>query len=416
MRFQVFLTFLLACLIAAPVSVKAQGNPALRPTGRAPRDPRLPAKKQFVLDVVRAAVALPQPDPQDRLRVLNSAASVAAPLNAPLARNFAREGARIEAELINAGKRPAVSLLASGQVDCPGAVNFVEAIPAQAVPRAEQSLLGALSACPRQTLEPIRQKLELALNQNAPAARALLAVMERRGTSSRWSQDTFVKLFSSLPHDADEARSEAPNFGAMYVSMAPRVDKDAARKAGIAFLDWLGGMQASGERNLSVNIVTEAMKSVLGEEGYAEALRSSVVAQGIAQTAGQPGEIEHPQEESVSVLEAMDSTGKDRTEVISQLPPSLRAREAAAHGFADGTSGDGKMAERYFDIAFSAVDEVWDNRDQVENAPAVVEEVSEAAAQVDAVAALKRAQRLQDPSAQAISMLAVARVALGKDY
>ena len=49
------------------------------------------------------------------------------------------------------------------------------------------------------------------------------------------------------------------------------------------------------------------------------------------------------------------------------------------------------------------------------NAPDVVEEVSEAAAQVDPVAALQRSQRLSDPSAEAISMLAVARVVEGAD-
>jgi hypothetical protein len=40
----------------------------------------------------------------------------------------------------------------------------------------------------------------------------------------------------------------------------------------------------------------------------------------------------------------------------------------------------------------------------------VVQEVAEAAAQVDAVDALQRTRRLQDPTAQAIAMLAVARV------
>jgi hypothetical protein len=44
-----------------------------------------------------------------------------------------------------------------------------------------------------------------------------------------------------------------------------------------------------------------------------------------------------------------------------------------------------------------------------------VEEVSEAAAHVDAVDALQRAQRLQDPSARAIGMIAVARVVAGGD-
>jgi hypothetical protein len=110
----------------------------------------------------------------------------------------------------------------------------------------------------------------------------------------------------------------------------------------------------------------------------------------------------------------MQSNGVDRTEEISKLAPSMRAREAAAHGFATGTAGDRKTAERYFDIAFSALDEVWANRAEQKDAPAVVEEVSEAAAQVDSIAALKRAQALSDPSAQAIGMLAVARTVLGQ--
>jgi len=110
----------------------------------------------------------------------------------------------------------------------------------------------------------------------------------------------------------------------------------------------------------------------------------------------------------------MQNNGTDRSNDIAQMAPSLRAREAAAHGFATGTAGDRKSADRYFDIAFSALDEVWSNRSKQKDAPAVVEEVSEAAAQVDAVAALKRAQGLSDPSAQAIGMLAVARTVLGQ--
>jgi len=43
----------------------------------------------------------------------------------------------------------------------------------------------------------------------------------------------------------------------------------------------------------------------------------------------------------------------------------------------------------------------------------VVQEVSEAAAQIDSVNALTRAQKLRDSSAQAIAMLAVARVVAG---
>lgn len=73
------------------------------------------------------------------------------------------------------------------------------------------------------------------------------------------------------------------------------------------------------------------------------------------------------------------------------------------------------MAHHYFDIAFSSVEEVWSDRSSLSaNAPDIVQEVSEAAAQVDPIAALQRSERLQDPSAEAISMLAVARVVVGQ--
>jgi hypothetical protein len=94
----------------------------------------------------------------------------------------------------------------------------------------------------------------------------------------------------------------------------------------------------------------------------------------------------------------------------------MRAREAAASGFASGTAGDRKAADHYFDIAFSSLDEVWSSRAKLNtSAPAVVQEVSEAAAQVDPTQALQRTQRLQDPSAEAIGMLAVARVVVGSE-
>jgi hypothetical protein len=61
------------------------------------------------------------------------------------------------------------------------------------------------------------------------------------------------------------------------------------------------------------------------------------------------------------------------------------------------------------------VDEVWANRASSNvNAPEVVQEVSDAAAQVDPMAALERSQKLQNRSAEAISMLAVARVVEGR--
>ena len=110
----------------------------------------------------------------------------------------------------------------------------------------------------------------------------------------------------------------------------------------------------------------------------------------------------------------MKNNGADQSERLRDLPASQRAREAAAHGFATGNSGDKKQSASYFDMAYAAVDEVWASRTPEQNTAAVVEEVSEAAAQIDAVNALTRAQQLHDPSAEAIAMLAVARVVSSK--
>jgi hypothetical protein len=373
------------------------------------------ARKEFVLNVVKSAVALPQPDPQDRLRVLSAAASVVAPVQPETAKSLAKEGASIESEIIANGEQPAVSILSSGQVDCATMAEFVNRLAPASLVVAEDSLVAAITACPKQAADVARVKVETALDSGAIAARPLMALMESSGAKSQWSQSVFVKMFGALPDAASPlAKKEATNYAAMYLNMAPQVDQDVARDAGMKFLDWLAKMPPQGERNLAVNMATDTMKQVLGS-GYDDALAKDVVAKGIAATAGQPGEVEHPEEESVSVLQAMDNSGKDRTEEISKLPPSLRAREAAANGFAAGTSGNKKMADRYFDIAFSAVDNVWSSRTPENDAAAVVEEVSEAAAQVNPVTALQRSQHLQDPSAQAISMLAVARVVVGQN-
>jgi hypothetical protein len=61
-------------------------------------------------------------------------------------------------------------------------------------------------------------------------------------------------------------------------------------------------------------------------------------------------------------------------------------------------------------MAFDAVNEAWDARTPKTDTSALVQEVGEAAAQVNSLNALTRAQALRDPSAQAIAMLAVARV------
>ena len=360
------------------------------------------------------AVALPQPDPQDRLRVLSSAASVISPIDQKLAQNLWHEGARLESELIQLGRMPSVSVMASGQADCSAAQSFVENVPETSVVAAEQSLIGAVTTCQRQTLNIVAIKLDAALKKRIVAPRALMATMDAEGAKSQWSQTHFEEMFESLPDPKDKA-AEADNFAAMYARMSTDVDKDVARKAGLALLDWLGQQDDSGSRTLAINITTGAMKQAVGEQGFQDALSSDVVAASAVRNAqnGAEAKVERPPIESVSVLGAMKNNGADQSDRLRDMPASERAREAAAHGFAAGTSGDMQQAGKYFDMAFAAVDEVWEGRTPEQNTAAVVEEVSEAAAHVDSVNALTRAESLRDPSAQAIAMLAVARVVAG---
>jgi len=370
---------------------------------------KLTPEQKFVMDTVRMAVALPEPDPQDRLRVLSAAADVVSPIDKKMAKNFWHEGARIESDLVRLGKTPAISMMSSGQVDCVAALSFVENLPVDAALRAEQSLIGAITSCKKQTLDPVSRKLDAALQKGVVAPRALMATMAAQGQESAWSQQHFEKMFGSLP-DPKENAAEGENFAAMYMQMSPSVAKDIAAKSGLQLLTWLGKVEDSPVRTLAIRITTEAMQQALGKEAYEKALQSDVVANATVQNAGQDREIQRPEPENVSILSAMDNRGTDQTERLRGLPPSQRAREAAANGFAAGTGGDKRQAGRYFDMAFSAVDEVWEARTPEMNAAAVVQEISEAAAQVDSLNALTRAQKLRDSSAQAIAMLAVARV------
>jgi hypothetical protein len=390
-----------------------QNNPSLprsKPQAAATTSPaKLTREQKFVIDTVKMAVALPESDPQDRLRVLSTAADVVSPIDKKMARGFWHEGARIETDLVRVGQTPAVSMMSSGLVDCAAALNFVENLPDSAVLHAEQSLIGAVTSCPKQTLDPVSRKLDAGLEKRIVASRALMATMAAQGESSAWSQQHFAKMFDALP-DPKENAPEAENIAAMYMQMSGSVSKDIASKSGLQLLNWLGKIDDSPLRTLSITITTEAMQKALGAEGYKKALESDVVANTTVQNAGTPREIERPQQESVSILSAMDSRGTDQTERLRSLPASQRAREAAADGFATGTGGNKQQASKYFDMAFSAADEVWDARTPEQNAAAVVQEISEAAAQVDSLNALSRAQKLRDSSAQAIAMLAVARV------
>jgi len=376
----------------------------------APESParQLSPGQKFVIDTVKMATALPQSDQQDRLRVLSAAADVVSPIDKKMAKGFWNEGVRIESELVRLGQTPAVSMMTNGQADCQSVLSFVENLPESAVQRAEQALIGAVTMCSRQTLDTVERKLDAALQKGVVPARALMATMQTQGEKAPWSQEHFARMFAALPDPKDNA-AEAENLAAMYAQMAPQVDKEIAAKAGLQLLVWLGKVEDSPVRGLSIRIAGQAMRETLGEEAYQKALQSDVVASSTLQSAGPEREIQRPEPEGVSVLAAMENKA-DQTEQLSGLPPVMRAREAAAHGFASGTSGDKQQARKYFDMAFSAADEVWEARTPETDAAAVVQEISEAAAQVDSVNALMRAQKLHDHSAQAISMLAVARV------
>jgi hypothetical protein len=373
----------------------------------------LAPEQKLVLDTVRMAVDLPEPDPQDRLRVLASATDLVSTVDRNMARDLWREGVRIESELIRAGQKPAVSMMSQGRADCVAAEAFVENLPPDAVIEAEQSLIGAVTSCPKQTLDTVSRKLDAALEKNLVAPRALMAAMEARGTKTPWSQSHFESAFKSLP-DPKANTVEAADFAALYSRMAGEVDKARAEKAGIQHLSWLGKLDDTPERSRAINITTQAMQQALGQEGYKHALQSDASANAAAQSAAKSQLSRPSPAPATSVLNAIRENGSDQSERLRDLPPGQRAREAAAHGFAAGTSGDKGQADKYFDLAFAAADDVWETRNHDANAVAVVEEVGEAAAQVDSLNALERAQKLRDSSAQAIAMLAVARVVAGK--
>ena len=212
------LALLVTTLAAAPAG--AQSAPAGGATAKiADANSKVPAnpasiagkRKQFVIDVVRMAAALPVPDQQDRLRVLYSASSVISPVDHSMAVSFSREGLRIEQELIQQGKTPAVSMLDSGGVDCDSAKSLAENIPAANVDSAGQTLVGVVSAC-ASAVETVRRLLEAGFEKGRVAPRAALAVMERVGVKAPWSQQAFEKLFANLPAEANAFPARGRRF------------------------------------------------------------------------------------------------------------------------------------------------------------------------------------------------------------
>lgn len=412
-----------AALFTIPVAAFAQtqsgaANPPAKAAVHAGKKQAAPARRltpgqQFVMDVVKSAVGRREGDPQDRLRVLSTAISVVSPVDPAYAKRLATEGVQVEAQLIGAGEKPAASIMETGQVSCTVATQFVDGLPAARVADAEQSIIGAVGVCP-QAAQAAEVKLDSGTAQGQFAPRAFMATAERTGVKTAWAQSRFEKMMGELP-DAKSEKKEAPNFAAMYARMAPEVDKSVAQKAGIDLLLWLSQVEDGPERNLAIKIMTGAMKQALGSEAYEQALRSDVIAQQTAALTGST-DVPQPEEENVSVLSAMQQRDEDQSESIRAMPPAIRARQAAAAGFARGTAGSASRAQKYFDIAFPALDEAWEQRQPGKNVAAVVEEVCEAAAQVNTVDALKRAEQLQEPAEQAIGMLAVARTVLGKEH
>ncbi len=55
-----------------------------------------------------------------------------------------------------------------------------------------------------------------------------------------------------------------------------------------------------------------------------------------------------PPEESVPVLRAISRGDGDRTDELNAMPASLRAREAAASGFAAGTTGASRKQAAHY--------------------------------------------------------------------
>src|SRR5918912_2900913 len=106
------LALLLAVICALPAAAQTTRK------ARATTAPRLDPQKKFVLDVVKNAVALPQSDSQDRLRVLSAAVDVVSPIAPAYAKSLTTEGIRLESQLIGSGQTPSVSILSTGQVDC----------------------------------------------------------------------------------------------------------------------------------------------------------------------------------------------------------------------------------------------------------------------------------------------------------
>ena len=373
---------------------------------------QLAQRKAFALNVLKAAVAIPQSDSQDRLRVLVAAGRLANSVSPVWKKKLAREGIELESRLIASGQRPQVSMVEAGIVDCPSVAELVDAVRPEAMSNADRTVAAALTSCPRQALEPAERKISDALQHGNPPPLSLLAAMRIAGAKSNWTVQQFDSVFSNLP-DPKTSAAEAPLFAALYENFAGAVDSASARNAGSKLLVWLGKMDTAPERTQAATTAVRAMKKVLGEQRFQEIVESDPIAAQAAQLAGQPAQMTAPEEEANIEVGRLD-VKQDHTADLENEPAPRRAREAAAYGFAAGNAGDKQEAQKYFDIAFNALNDIWSNRLPGMDVAATIDEVSQAAANVDPVSALQHAERLQEGSTQAISMLAVAETVLNR--
>lgn len=421
MRFRSTLPVLLALsgLAVAQKPEKVPPHPANRRGAATQAVNPVPAQQyaqrsKFALNVLNAAVALPQNNDQDRLRVLVSAARLANDVSPATKKALVREGTQVEARLIAAGEKPQVSMVETGMVDCASVAELVDAIRPEIMSAAESTISAAVSQCPRQALAPVERLLGDAIGRNAAPARALMATMEAAGAKSAWTLQQFDAVFNGLPDPKEQdSVTQAPMFAMLYSEFAPGADVASASKAGARLLAWLGKMDDSPERVQAAGTAVAAIQKLVGEKGLKEIEESDPLAAQAAQLAGQPMEIAAPEEEPNVSVGQLD-TSADHSNELADYPAPRRAREGAAYGFAAAGAGDKQAAERYFDIAFSALNELWSDRLPGQNVGGLVEEVSQAAANVDPTSALQHAERLAEPSARAISMIAVAQAVLNR--
>ncbi|MGH9521295.1 MAG: hypothetical protein ACRD3E_02045, partial [Terriglobales bacterium] len=235
-------------IAVAQQSQKVPPHPTHSGSGEGQSVNAVPAKQfavrsKFALNVLDAAVALPQNDPQDRLRVLVSAARLANDVSPATKKALVREGTQIEARLIAAGEKPLASMVETGMVDCASIAGLVDAMRPESLSAADATISAAVSQCPRQALGPVERMLGEALTRGSVPPRAVMAAMQAAGPKSTWTLQQFDAVFSNLPDPKEHTSvADAPMFAILYNEFAPKVDTASARNAGAKLLAWLGKM------------------------------------------------------------------------------------------------------------------------------------------------------------------------------